>query len=426
MANNSFSDYKLMLDWLFDLQRRGIKTGLSHTRQLLAACGNPQAKYPIIHVAGTNGKGSTCAMIAAIMKTAGYRVGLYTSPHLLHFNERIRVNGIPIDNSAIIDFIADQRVAIDRIESTFFEATTAMALWYFANENVDVAIVETGLGGRLDSTNIVGPAVTAITPIDLDHTDLLGTTIDIIAGEKAGIIKPGIPVVIAPQEKAAERVLIKQALQLGASVIKVETDANQIAVSNTTGTSFKWRGNQFSMSLYGQHQAWNACCALETVRAFDPAIDAQVLAAGLIMVKWPGRMQKLKNNPPVFYDVAHNRQGISTVLDILTELFSVSPVGVFVMKGDKDSHLIAEAFKDRLDSLIITGDDSAGLMAADKLYQMLQKTGLSCELIPDFQQASAALQARISGDKPGIILGSHYIAAKVFDNYGFSFESGII
>jgi len=415
-----------MLDWLFDLQRRGIKTGLSHTRQLLTACGNPQTSYPIIHVAGTNGKGSTCAMIAAILKTAGYRVGLYTSPHLLNFNERIRVNGFPIDNSAIIDFIADQRVAIDRIESTFFEATTAMALWYFANKNVDVAIVETGLGGRLDSTNIVEPAVTAITPIDLDHIDLLGATIDIIAGEKAGIIKPGIPVVMAPQQAAAERVVIKQALQRDAPVIRVEIDADQIDVNNTTGTSFKWRGNQFSVSLYGQHQAWNACCALETVRTFDPIIEAKVLAAGLFMVKWPGRMQKLQKNPTVFYDVAHNRQGILTVLDILAELFPVSPAGVFVMKGDKDSHLIAEAIKNRLDSLIITGDDSAGLMAADKLYKTLKKTGLNCELIPDFQEASAALQTRISGDRPGIIFGSHYIAAKVYDNFEFSFESGII
>ncbi|MDP7330182.1 MAG: Mur ligase family protein, partial [Candidatus Marinimicrobia bacterium] len=178
-------EFNSLLDYLYKLQRLGIKVGLNHTFELLQRCGNPQNQFQSIHIAGTNGKGSTSAIISSILMEAGLKVGLYTSPHLIRFNERIRVNGKPISDSKIVEFVDEHRSDIDDIESTFFETTTAMAFRYFANKNVDIAVVETGLGGRLDSTNVLTPDLTVITPISLDHRDILGKNILDISKEKA-------------------------------------------------------------------------------------------------------------------------------------------------------------------------------------------------------------------------------------------------
>ena len=197
---------KEMLTYLYGLERRGIKVGLDHTEKLLEIVGNPHTRFPSIHVSGTNGKGSTCSMMASIFREANLKIGLYTSPHLLHFNERIRVNGIPISDKDIIRFVKKYRDSFDDIPVTFFEATTALAFWYFKNSSVDIAVIETGLGGRLDSTNVLSPELTVITPIALDHQHLLGRTLKEISSEKGGIIKYKVPVVIAPQVEDAAHV----------------------------------------------------------------------------------------------------------------------------------------------------------------------------------------------------------------------------
>ena len=178
-----------ILSYLFDLNRLGIKVGLDHTVELLNRCGNPQNNFQSIHVAGTNGKGSICSMLASILMNAGYKVGLYSSPHLINFNERIRINNICITNNEIASFIEKKRKDIDEIKSTFFETTTVMAFDHFSLNKIDIAIVETGLGGRLDATNVITPIITAISSISLDHRDMLGDNIVKIAKEKAGIIK---------------------------------------------------------------------------------------------------------------------------------------------------------------------------------------------------------------------------------------------
>ena len=185
------------LDYLYGLERRGIKIGLEHSFKLMEHLGNPQHSFQTIHVAGTNGKGSTCAHIASILKCAHYRVGLYTSPHLVNFNERIRINGIPISDECIVEFVSSTQKVLEKIEATFFEATTALALWYFDKTNVDVAVIETGLGGRLDSTNIIKPTQTIITQVAIDHSEILGNTIEKIAFEKGGIIKNNTPLLLA-------------------------------------------------------------------------------------------------------------------------------------------------------------------------------------------------------------------------------------
>jgi len=184
-----FTKIDNLLAHLYGLRRLGIKVGLEHTNELLRRCGSPHRGLKTIHIAGTNGKGSTAAMIQAILRESGLKVGLYTSPHLIRFNERIRINGLPISDEYIIEFMAQFNSVIDAVEATFFEATTVLALHYFSNQEVDVAVIETGLGGRLDSTNVIDPELTIITSIDLDHQQLLGETLIDIAVEKAGIIK---------------------------------------------------------------------------------------------------------------------------------------------------------------------------------------------------------------------------------------------
>ena len=187
------------LESLYKLQRRGIKMGLNHTSLLLKFLKNPQDNFKIIHVAGTNGKGSTAAIINSILISNSHKVGLYTSPHLINFNERIRINGVTITDEEIMSFMKHVEPAINEIKSTFFEVTTAMAFHHFNTNDVDIAIIETGLGGRLDSTNVVNPSLTVMTPISLDHRDILGDTIEKIAKEKAGIIKKGVPLVTVNQ-----------------------------------------------------------------------------------------------------------------------------------------------------------------------------------------------------------------------------------
>ena len=221
------SSYPETLAWLFSLQKFGIKLGLENIRGLLESCGNPQRSYPTVHVAGTNGKGSTSAFIASILMESGCRTGLYTSPHLTDFHERIRVDGVPISQDAIVRYSEELRVEADARKATFFEATTCMALRHFADEHVDVAVIETGLGGRLDSTNIIEPRVTVITSVGMEHTDLLGSTLADIAGEKAGIIKDGIPVVSGVTQREARDVIARAASERNAHLHEVFIDARQ-------------------------------------------------------------------------------------------------------------------------------------------------------------------------------------------------------
>ena len=199
------------IQYLLSIETRGIKLGMHRTNNVMASCGNPQHGMPSIQVAGTNGKGSVCAMLSNIFIIAGYKTGLYTSPHLVNVNERIRINGTPITNNEIDCFIQKYKTEIEKIKSTFFETMTAIAFWYFKKENVDIAILETGLGGRLDSVSICEPIATIITPISLDHLEILGETLPEIAFEKAGVLKKGVICISAQQEASATEVLIEEA-----------------------------------------------------------------------------------------------------------------------------------------------------------------------------------------------------------------------
>ncbi len=414
-------EFNSLLDYLYKLQRLGIKVGLNHTFELLQRCGNPQNQFQSIHIAGTNGKGSTSAIISSILMEAGLKVGLYTSPHLIRFNERIRVNGKPISDSKIVEFVDEHRSDIDDIESTFFETTTAMAFRYFANKNVDIAVVETGLGGRLDSTNVLTPDLTVITPISLDHRDILGKNILDISKEKAGIIKKNIPLVLAPQDKIVSSQLLKIAGDLDSDVAIVDPPT-KVTLSKS-GTAFIKNGLSFKTPMIGRHQAINNSVAIEAVQIFMPEIQKEVIDIGIQKVKWPGRLQRMSIEKPIYYDVSHNAHGIQMTLQALHDIFGQKPIGLMVMKGDKEVDLVAAALKNQFDQLIISGDTDLGLLSGADLSDKLSSKGLAnLTNIDRFEDALHHIAGIMEKDsRPTLIFGSHYVAEAVFNKFGFLF-----
>lgn len=400
--------------------------GLKPTRLLLGRCGDPQQNFSSIHLAGTNGKGSTAAMIASILRVAGYRVGLYTSPHLVRFNERIRVDGVPIPEAEIVRFVERQRMHIEELQTTFFETTTALAFWYFARRQVDVAVVETGLGGRLDSTNILKPEVAVITTVDLDHREILGADLGTIAREKGGVIKAGIPLVLAPQYGEVRRELAARARRTGAPLYVLKKNPGTRV--SAQGTAFYWQGIRYRTPLLGRHQAENARLALQAVTLFDTALQRAVLEQGLEQVLWPSRLQRLTAGDPVYYDVAHNAQGVRTVLAALQELYPSPPppAGLLALKSDKEIDLLAAELVP-LDPLYVTSVPGKGLLRAATLARALQARGVACQVCTPIQRGLGKLHRRVrSGSAAGLILGSHYIAEEVFRGFNFSFENGCI
>jgi dihydrofolate synthase/folylpolyglutamate synthase len=387
--------FNQLLEYLYALQRLGIKVGIEHTQRLLEVCGNPQDNFMSIHIAGTNGKGSTSAMISSILIEAGYNVGLYTSPHLLKFNERIRVNGVPISDERIVEFMAQYKPAINEIESTFFETTTAMAFDCFNKKKVDVAVIETGLGGRLDSTNVLKPKITIISSITADHTEILGNDLETIAFEKGGIIKNGVPLILASQSEEVKNVLLEIADRKNVKVTYCnENNIKNISISET-GTNFNWRGIDYKTGLIGGHQARNAVLAIEASKTFSNIITYDILIDGLKKVNWPARIQKMHETLPIYYDVAHNPHGIQVALDSLLEL-------------------------------IVTSKPNLGLMEANDLYNSLINFGIKATIEQDIIKAIKIINNLVSKTSPGLIFGSHYIGETIYQEYGFSFDKGII
>lgn len=299
------TNYPEVQDYLFGLKAKGVKYGIDRMRGLARELGHPERKIPIIHLAGTNGKGSTAAMLDSILRQAGYRVGLYTSPHLVRLGERVQVDRVELTETEIVDYTRELRPIAESLAAgddsdhpSFFEFMTAMAFLQFERKGCDVAVVEVGLGGELDATNIVRPSVTAITSIGLDHCEILGETHAEIAVAKAGIIKPGIPVVMGRVPPDAEAVIRDQARQAGAPVTSVRERFGE----NTEGYP--------QTGLFGDCQRWNAGTAQLIVEAFNPDIAAQDIADGLMRAQWPARWQEIEwAGRSVILDTSHNPEG---------------------------------------------------------------------------------------------------------------------
>jgi dihydrofolate synthase/folylpolyglutamate synthase len=326
--------YAQALQFLYGLRLFGTKMGLENILRLAAQAGNPHQKLRFIHVAGTNGKGSTCAMLESIYRSNGLRVGLFTSPHLVSFRERIQVNRKWISEADVVRLLAEIRPALASFPAwahpTFFEVVTLMALCYFVEQGCDLVIWETGLGGRLDATNIVLPLASIITNIQLDHEKWLGGTLEEIASEKAGIIKPGVPVLTAADEPSASSVINTIALERGSPLIRV-------SMAEANGPPL----DQIRLPLLGDHQRLNAALALATTRILQeqlPLSEAFV-AQGLASVRWPGRLQLEEVGPGrlVLLDGAHNPAGAAALCEALRRYFpSQRPVLVLGIMRDKD------------------------------------------------------------------------------------------
>jgi len=416
-------DFSVLLKSLFNLQRLGIKLGLEHTFRLLDFLANPQNDLTMIHVAGTNGKGSICAMIASILHASGKNVGLYTSPHLIRFNERIRINGYPISDKQIIRFMKKVGPVVQEIESTFFETTTAMAFDYFKEQKVDVAVIETGLGGRLDSTNVIDPEVTVISHISMDHMDILGKDIEKIANEKAGIIKNNIPLIIAEQTPKVKNILLKHAKHERAPVTELGAISN---ISTTTsGTSFQYKDDQYITSLIGEHQASNAALAIECISQFEPELQNKIIHYGLRRVRWPARIQQLDDR--LYYDVAHNEDGLTFFLKTIRSIFPDVPIsGLFCLKGDKDFNSLAENLSGQFSNLFVTTDQNRLLLSTEKVSEKLILLGIKNEPVDSVSSGINKLKELIKDTGVGVIFGSHYIAEEVFAEFEISFDSGVI
>ena len=415
------AEISAILDKLFSLQRLGIKVGLDHTIQLLNRCGNPHNKLKTIHIAGTNGKGSTAAMLQSILRTAGLKVGLYTSPHLVSFNERIRVNGSPISNDFIIDFMKKFNDDINEIESTFFETTTVLSLCYFYFKKVDVAIIETGLGGRLDSTNVLNPNLSIITSIDIDHQNILGNTIEEIANEKAGIIKKNTPLITFKQPKKILDILRNRAKTLNAK-IEIVVDPQKIVVDNFS-TKFVINNKTFSIPLIGEHQAYNAALAIRSSNIFMGPLSYQMIKDGVKNTVWPGRFQLLNNKLKIFYDVAHNSAGINTIRSTLNSLNALEKIGLIILKEDKDVDQISDSLKGLFDELIISTVPNAQLMSIDELNKSLNRCNIICKPIDPIEKAFNYILDKAEKGAVTIIFGSHYAARSIYKFFEINFDN---
>ncbi|HEX5077028.1 MAG TPA: folylpolyglutamate synthase/dihydrofolate synthase family protein [Gemmatimonadaceae bacterium] len=358
-------DYREALDYLFARTTGKSKLGLERTAALLHEMGNPQERIRSLHIAGTNGKGSVCATLDTLLRAKGLRVGKYTSPHLVDFRERFLVNGRPVDEQFVVDFIQRWTPTVERIGATFFEATTAMAFDLFARENVDAAVVETGLGGRLDSTNVLRPLAAGVTSIGIDHTEYLGDTREEIAAEKAGIFKRGVPAVIGEPDPAIRSLLARLATEHEASrILDVALDAVPDEVSvGAGGTTFTVTiGNErgrVRTGLAGAHQASNASLALLMLNAAGGELSMTLGEArrALPGVRLPGRFQRVG---PYIFDVAHNPDGAAVLAETVDAVQPPTPrSAVLCVLADKDWRGVMTALSRVVDTFVLTDAPTA-------------------------------------------------------------------
>jgi dihydrofolate synthase / folylpolyglutamate synthase len=392
------------VDYLYRLghETLAMKLGLDTIRVLAAACDDPQRKFPAIHIAGTNGKGSTAAMTDAILRSAGYRAGLYTSPHLVSITERIRVNGEEIAQEDFARLGTAVRATCERLvaegtleaPATFFEQVTLIAFLYLAERGVDVAVLEVGMGGRFDATNICRPIVTAITAISYDHQKYLGETLAEIAGEKAGIIKAGVPVIVAPQEEEARRIIAARAAESGAQLVPVETMATAYPIGDEGRYAIRFAEYEARLSLRGRHQVNNAMTAIQIAEQLTKngwKISTAAIVEGLSDTRWPGRLELLQvSGVPIFLDGAHNAGGAGVLRDFLNEHFSSRPITlIFGAMADKAIGEMTELLFPVAQKIIVTKVQNPRAAGTKELREIAAKWRENVISAEDTDQALA-------------------------------------
>ncbi len=390
------SKYHKTLEYLYSLERFGIKLDLSNTKSILKYLGHPHKNFPSVHIAGTNGKGSVAAILQSVLSESGYKTGLYTSPHLIDFRERIRIGKRKIDKEFILDFVTDLKEKIEKNKYTFFEVTTALAFSYFAQKEVDIAVVETGLGGRLDSTNALSPELVIITTLSLDHTKILGKTLKKIAFEKAGIIKENVPTVVETDKKEALEVIRSVCRKKKSELLLVNRHCQwKILGKNLQETSFLLNYNSktynhLKIGLSGEHQIRNsatAILALEELRKKGWKISDRSIREGLKNVNWRARFEVFRKKPLVILDVAHNPEGIRTLLKTMDELIpDKNIVFIFGVMADKDYPQMLKQISKKTELILLTRPDyhrSATLRDLEKAVKKLNQEYKPFEKIKD-------------------------------------------
>jgi len=390
----SFVDYSLK--HISELAR--AEFNLDRMFAVMEELGNPQKKYPIFHVAGTKGKGSVAALCASALKAAGYRTGLYTSPHLWDYVERIQIQGEPISHEQLVELVEEIKPAVAKTPKlTTFEITTALGLLAFAKNDVNAAVIEVGLGGRLDATNIVTPEVSVITSLSYDHMAVLGYTLAEIAGEKAGIIKEGVPVVSAPQAEEARRVLERVANQKKSPMIQVGEDIHfERLRSSLDGQTLRVSSSalqgtpslDLTIPLLGVHQVENAAIAYAALKSSGISISDPSIQEGFAQVKWPARFEILRREPPVVIDSAHNRDSARRLRETLDEYFPEIPVIlIFCALEDKDIQGMLEELKPRLERVVATRADHPRAPSAEWMAEQVQQAGIPVEAVAPVSRA---------------------------------------
>lgn len=414
--------YPAALDVLFGLQRHGIKLGLETVSALLANLGRPQDRYPCLHIGGTNGKGSTAAIAAAVLQAAGYRVGLYTSPHLVEFRERIRVDGEPIEESVVAELTGRLREAAGDPPPTFFEFTTAMAFTAFAEAGVEVAVVEVGLGGRFDATNVITPLAAAITNVSLDHQEHLGATVGAIAFEKAGIVKPGTPLVTGRLSREAAEVIGGVVAARGAPWLRLD---EEFTVQGETESGFDYRGPAWAWRglacpLAGRHQLDNAGCAvalLEAAAGRGLRIPPEAVVAGVAAPRWEGRLETVGARPRLVLDGAHNPAAGEAVADYLSRHRLAHPGSrvllVFGMMRDKDRAGFLRPLLPLADEIVLTRPQLARAATVEELADTLRDLGRRAHAAPLPADALALAERLASPDDLICVTGSLMLVGDV-------------
>jgi len=426
----SFVDYSLTKNLRYSPE----KFNLSRMNRFLELLGNPQRDYEIIHVAGTKGKGSVCAMISSILSHSGYKTGFYSSPHMIDFTERIRIGDDLIPQEKITKYMDDLKAFIRQVDQiTTFEITTALAFKYFSDQRIDFAVIEVGLGGRFDATNVVTPRVSVISTISFDHTKILGNTLSKIAYEKAGIIKKGVPVVISRQKSTALKMIQNIAQERKSLLIdakarfpvvsgKKTLDYQEFEI-NDGSSSIGW----IKLPLIGDHQLDNARTAFAVINELrNQGVDIPNMAVkkGFEQVKWPGRLEILQRDPLVIIDGAHNpdsfRNLAKTIRDYLPERKVIFILGV---SEDKNIRSMLRIIKPVVDTLIITKSEHPRAMKIEKIQEIAQSISLDGECAENVEEARIKAENRAKKNSIIIAAGSIFIAGAFREMYSQNVRS---
>lgn len=416
--------YDETIDYLFGLQWHGIKLGLDNPRELLRRLGNPEKGIPYIHIAGTNGKGSTAALLSALLTASGRRTGLFTSPHLVSFTERISVDRVEITEDEVVSLAAEVMAAAEGMKPTFFEAVTAMGFLHFNRKSVDCAVMETGMGGRLDATNVIEPEVAIITPIALDHAEFLGASIEEVAAEKAGILKPGSRVICAAQEPKALAVIERRAQECGASIhLEGREFGAENIVRDSGGVEFDYACGKGTMknlrlALRGEYQARNASLAIRAIELMVGEPNWENIREALAGAAWPGRLELAADNPPTFVDGAHNPAASRALAgELRAEGLEGRTALVIGVMSDKDADGIIRPLLPLACSIFFTRAAYGRAASPETLSEKARALGYRGNITETSRVSEAVRAARATG-APVLVAGSFYTAGEALEALG--------